>query len=73
MFLVVRENDMNLKDYLLTERKYFMKINQDELEALDNAFNSLSAIKMTDRNLRKMMNSIRVNIKYIMGELKKED
>lgn len=64
---------MRFKDYLLTERKYFMKINQDELEALDNAFNSLSTINMTDRNLRKMMNSIRVKIKYIMGELKKED
>jgi len=64
---------MKLKKYLnnINERKHFMMIYSKEMESLDDAFNAISSIKMEDRYLQKKLNSIKINIKYIQGLLRK--
>lgn len=60
-----------IRDEWMSERHHPMKIYGDELSALDDAFTALSKIKdIKDVELRKKINSLRVNIRYLIEQLR---
>jgi len=61
---------MKLKNYI-NERPHPLKTYGKEMSVLDDAFEALSKIKdVDDPILRKRINSIRVNIKYLIAKLR---
>lgn len=56
---------------ILNERPHYMKTYGKELEALDDAFDALNRIKsIEDVSLRKKINSMRINLKYLIEILR---
>ncbi len=59
-----------IDEITLNERPHMMKVYGEQLEALDDAFDALKRIKdIKDPLLRKKINTMRVQIKQLQGEL----
>jgi len=61
---------MKLKIFL-NERPHLLKTYGKEMSILDDAFEALSKIKdVDDPILRKKINALRINIRYIIAQLR---
>jgi len=58
-------------EQFLNERPHYFNLYGNEMSALDDAFEALSNIKdIRDEKLRNKINSMRVNIKYLIAQLR---